>query len=176
MSMPSSLNRGLPVTVLYLALSGCALQPYTPPPGSPAATIRVVSASTGTFPPRTSVFTFVKAEACEGRRWLHNETRPNDGQFLGSGFAPIEANKPISIAVISTVQGNTLSATYCAPIFMFTPTPNRHYIAEISADGNQCRIQLKSAATVEGRQSRNEPFVPRRYRQGFDESSSFCTP
>jgi hypothetical protein len=152
----------------------------------------VVEAGTRSFPAKTSVTTFTKAETCEGRLWLYNDFKPAEGQApeMINGFARIESGKPFSLTVSTTtgssssVSGGvstgsvqvTQSVTFCAPVVTFTPQAGRYYLAERSHAGSQCSLQLYSAANASMANARPEPVKRMTFTRGFDESSSWCKP
>lgn len=169
-----------------ISLGGCALltPQYPDPIGSEVAFLRVVERRTQSLPPRASLYTFSKAETCEGRMTLYNWTRPAARPEMVDGFARIESGKPFSLMVMTTLGTSygaepgliTKKVTFCAPIVTFVPLAGRYYVAEESFDDSQCFLRVVSAESRSMENPRTDTFKQKTFIRGFDESSSWCKP
>ena len=159
------------LSILALSiLTGCALKQriYIPPASGDEAHFRVLSASGAAF--QGPVATFSDAQTCKGRYFIQRQLD------VTSFFTPIPAGRPFSAAFHQSISGSISTGfTFCVPIITFTPVAGRSYTATLAIVKDGCSMSLDVTESLQNQTRRPEPFIMKKFSNGFDENSSFCS-
>jgi hypothetical protein len=163
-------QRMLFLILLIAPLTGCFLRYVDPTMG---ATATILFKKNTQY--NSDVKTYVNAKDCSGGR-PRIITPSDDSDKLIKVPAGQEFTFTMALDLgVSGMGMNTMVFKGCVPTATFVPEAGASYIAEVTANESGCNISLTKA--VNGNQSDQQPveFQRRTYRQGFSESSSFCS-
>jgi hypothetical protein len=154
--------------VAVVCISGCASS-YVPPASGDMAHITFNKHKGST----TGIQIYDHAETCSSR---HNvallTAKPKESITVRAG-APLSITIGVDRAVIPLPIGFIVRG--CNPTVTFTPQSNASYLADLVTAQNTCSIKLMRVNADQTTVDVPEDSVEiRKWKRGFDESSSFC--
>lgn len=157
------------VLVATASIAGCA-STYTPPTSGDTAHITFKKYKDAT----TSIQTYDDAQTCSSRHsiaLMRAEAQKTTVAVKAS--APLSITMSVDRAIIPLPIGFVVRG--CNPTVTFNPKNGASYTAELVTDHDMCSIKLAQINADETTNDVAEGSVTiRKWKRGFDESSSFC--